>query len=289
MNEYVTYENLKDFLKIDSTDIADDTLLKGFCTEASRLFDAETHRIFYPLIATKYWDHPRDDDTRLMLGEDLLAVSVFTTQNGDVTITAAQYFVMCGADYNLTPYDRIVLKSDGSRPNLLYSGTIQQANAVTGTWGYHEDWANAWQDSNDTVQDTGGINASVTTVTVTDVDGADIYGFTPRFKVQQTIQIDSEWLYITGKNTSTNALTVRRGINGSTAAAHDKSTSITIYQPAWDVVQATKRLAAWLYGQKDQPYTERVQAAQAGLIVIPEAAPPDVKRVALRYKRRSLL
>ena len=136
----------------DYSGTGDDGVMQSICAAASRYLDAKTHRWFYPLIQTRYFDHPADA-TQLRVDKDLLEISTFTTQNTGVTVTSGQYFLMCADSYNLTPYDRIVLKTDGSRTRLLFTGTIQKANAVTGTWGYHEDWSNAWQSSNDAVAD----------------------------------------------------------------------------------------------------------------------------------------
>lgn len=287
MNEYCTLDDLRAYRGLEIGETDDDNLLRGLCTRASRIFDQLCRgRVFYPRSETRYYDHPDCDDTWLRLDDDLLSVTTFTTNNTSTSISASDYYLMCGRTYNLTPYDRIVLKSDGSQPNLLYSGTPQKANAITGIWGYHEDWANAWRDSGDTVQDTGGINASVTTVTVSNVDGADIYSLSPRFKAQGLIKIESEYLYVTSTSKSGNTLTVRRGVNGTTAATHDKSTAIYTYAPQEDIVQAATRLAGWLYTQKDSNADlDRPIVTDAGVTIMPGALPKDVVHLAIGYRR----
>lgn len=275
MNEYVSYEDLKLYLRITEND-ADD-LLKGFTLQASRIFDAATRRRFYPRLETRYYDHPYDASV-LVLDDDLLEVDTFTTLNGYIALLPGDYYLTCGGQHNLTPYDRIEMRV----PALQYQSTPQRANAIAGIWGYHEDWGAAW-DAVDALA--AGVTASATSITVTDVDGADLSGMTPRFKVQQTIRINAEYMYVTGKDTSTNTLTVRRGVNGTTAVAHDKDVAVSVYRPMQDVWHAVRRLAAWLYGQKDQPYAERIQAAQQGIISIPEGLPADVKLTIRRYSR----
>jgi hypothetical protein len=288
MNEYCSFEDLKGYRGIKTTETDDDDLLKGFCTSASRVWQQLCRgRLFYPQSATYYFDHPFEDVTRLRVREkDLLEVTTFTTNNTSTSVSASDYFLMCGGAYHLTPYDRIVMKSDGSQPNLLYSGTPQKANAITGIWGYHENWANAWVDSGDTVQDGGGINSTVTTITVSDADGADIYAIKPRFKEQQLLKIGSEYAYVTAKNILNNQLTVRRGVNGTTAASHDNATAIYVYAPMEDVFHQVRRLAKWFYEQKDNTSDiDRPIVTDAGVTLLPSALPKDVVEASIRYRR----
>lgn len=280
MNEYVSYEDVKTYLRITLT--TDDTLLKGFCAQASRSFDAATRRCFYPHISTRYYDHPYSPD-RLELMDDLLEVSAFTTQNTAITLTASDYYLMCGYQHNLMPYDRIVMRIDGNYPTLSYNETWQKANCVVGIWGYHEDWANAW-DAVDVVG-VGGINASSTSLLVIDADGTDLEGNTPRFKIHNLLKVEDEYMYVTARDAATNILTVRRAMNGTTAAVHLAAATVSVYRPMDDISNAVKRLAAWLYAQKDTPYTERIQAAQSGAIILPDAMPLDVRLTIARYSR----
>lgn len=286
MNEYCSYEDLDEYqaLEVGDSSVDDVGLLRGFCTTASRLFDGSTRRVFYPRSEVRYYDHPSDDASRLRVDDDLLEVTTFTTQNGEETVAAADYYLMCGTSYNLQPYDRLVMLSDGDTPVLLYSDRLQKANALTAIWGYHEAWASAWQSSNDALA--AQITAAATSLTVADVDGKDIYGLTPRFKVQQLIKIDDEYLYVTGKNAATDTLTVRRGVNGTTAAIHAIAATIYIYQPMEEIAHAVKRLAAWLYAQRNTPYSEMMTTVEiGGTVIIPKSAPPDVALTAAMYRR----
>ena len=259
----------------------DDGVMNSICTAASRWLDAKTHRWFYPLIETRYFDHPADA-TRLLVDKDLLEISTFTTQNTETTVTSDEYFLMCADSYNLTPYDRIVLKTDGTRTRLLFSGTMQKADAVTGTWGYHEDWSNAWQSSGDAIADVGGINATVAAVTVADADGADIFGVTPRFKIGQTLKADDEFMYLTA--ISSNTLTVIRAINGSTAAAHDAAVVIYVYRPMKDVEDASLSMAKWLWSRQQSEAFERIIVPAPGVVDIPAGVPIEMLMAIMRYR-----
>lgn len=287
-NEYVPYETLDEYqnLEADEGGRSDEVaLLRGFCTSASRMWDGSTRRRFYPRSEIRYYDHPPDARV-LKVDDDLLEVTTFTTQNDNEEVSSDDYYLMCGTSYNLMPYDRLVMVTDGDMPVLLYADRLQKANALTAIWGYHEDWAAAWQGSNDTVQD-DPLAAAATTLTVADVDGKGIYGIRPRFKVQMLLKIGDEYLYATAKNASAQTLAVIRGVNGTTAAEHADGATIYIYQPMADVAHAVKRLAAWLYAQRNTPFAEQMASVEiGGTIIIPKAAPADVLAMAAMYRRR---
>lgn len=287
-NEYCSFETLDEYqdLETGESGTPDDVRdLRNFCTVASRMWDGSTRRKFYPRSEIRYFDHP-DDATRLKVDDDLLEITAFTTQNGAEAVSAADYYLMCGTSYNLQPYDRLVMKTDGDMPVLLYSDRLQKANAVTGIWGYHEDWADAWQDSNDTVQD-DSLTAAATTLTVADVNGKGVYGLKPRFKIQMLLKIEDEYVYAIGRDKSTETLTLMRGVNGTTAAEHAKDTTVYVYRPMEEVAHAVRRLAAWLYAQRNTPFTEQMATVEVGgVVIIPQAAPVDVQALAAMYRRR---
>jgi hypothetical protein len=284
MNEYMTFDSLREYLGQD-TSHKDAVLVKRITEIASRQFDRWCRgRTFYPQSATRYYDHP-DDASWLELDEDLLEVTTFTTKNTATSIAAADYFLMCGDTYNLTPYDRIVLKTDGDQTSLEYSGTAQKANAVTGIWGYHDDWSNAWEDSQDEVEN-DPLTASGTSITVNDADGAGLYGLKPRFQEFQLLKIEDEYVYVTAVNATANTLTVVRGANGTTAASHVQDTTISIYQPMINVVQAAKDLAKYLYMNKDSTDGDVTMFPEAGAVTVPQGLPITVKWAIEAYMLR---
>jgi hypothetical protein len=130
---------------------------------------------------------------------------------------------------------------------------------ITGTWGLHRDYANAWMKVDD-LQAT--ITDSATTLTVAVAAGADAYGVTPRLSPGNLIKIDSELLEVTA--VSTNTLTVRRGVNGSTAAAHTGAAStagadIYTWQVEEPIRRAVARQAALMYARRGAYTTVEVQ------------------------------
>lgn len=121
---------------------------------------------------------------------------------------------------------------------------------IAGTWGYNIDWSNAWLDTLQTITNVGGITSSQTSFTVTDVDAANANGITPAFSTGNLLQIETEWLEVTGTNTTTNTVTVKRGVNGSTAAAHAAGTAVYAFQVEECIKRATIRQAGLQYAKQ---------------------------------------
>ena len=232
--------------------IDDDGILLQSLTRASRRIDKHCNqRRFYPWLSTRNYNY--QDSRNLILDEDLLAVTTLTA--GGTTISASDYYL-----YPLNDTPKWKIEIDSSKSTIFdYTSTPQSAVSVNGTWGYHDDWSNAWLDSGDTVED-DPLTAAATTITVNDADGVDVNGVTPRFSIGQLLKIESEHVVVTDLNLSTNILTVRRGVNGTTAASHDQDTAISVYQPPENVTQATLALAKLYYEGK---------SAVGGIIALP--------------------
>ncbi len=274
----------------------DDLLLRRFAVQASRAFDmfctnlVRPDRHFYPVQDTRNFDHP-DETTFLRLGYDILEATTVTTNNGGTTIDAADYELVKARGnqpprHDMTPYDAIALRGDGTVTAFEFDDTATKANAVTGTWGYHTDWANAWEDSQDAVQD-DPLSDSATTLTVTSADGLDLWGFPYRFKDMQLLRIESEYLLVTAVRYDNETLTVVRGVLGTTAASHVQGTQIDIFRPMPDLVMAVQTLAIHMYRRRDAIGTpdQRPLAAAKGLLVFPDSLPEEVKRMLIPYAK----
>lgn len=315
-----TVEEIKGYLKGSKNaqfNPDDDPRIMDFAIEMTAKFQAECNRKFIPRRETRYYDHPGGNiagqvnyypnagypagplvrpltgyttaDT-LLLDDDLLEVITLTTNNGDTTIAASDYWLMTGESYNFPPYDRIRLKPNGTQTVFSYSDTYQQANALTGYWGYHEEWAGAWQQI-DEVED-NPLSSSATTLTVNDVDGEDELGRTPRFKAQQLCRFGTgEMFYVTGKNTDAQQLKIKRGVNGSTAAVQVQNTAIYVYRPMPELKHAMEVLATYAYRRKDSvgsPNEDNPIATSTGVVIMPSVLPGEVKAMLAKYKREAL-
>jgi len=224
---------LRQDLGFAASDTAEDPRLLSCLTAATALIESGAGRRFRPLLATRSQSIDLCHPTEIALDADLLTLHS-VTHGANESIALDQLLVLAG---------RLVLVNGQT---FRYVNSPEMAVSVTGLWGSHEDWSNAWRVSGDTVQN-APLSSTATTITVTDADGTDAAGITPRFQVGQIVQIESEYLSILAVNTVTNVLTVQRGQHGTAAATHAQGSVTSVYQPPRAVENLCLRVAAWLY------------------------------------------
>lgn len=234
MNTLATLHRLREHLGFASDDTTEDSRLRHALAAATTLIERYAGRCFVPYRATIAHSVNREDSTHLLLTDDLLALTSVT--NGDGSLIASN-------DIQLLPGSRLTLHNGAA---FNYDSTPVNAIAVEGIWGWHDDWAQAWLSSGDTVQN-NPLGSSATSLTVSDADGVDGNGLTPRFQVGQLLRLEAEYAWVTEVNPATQVLTIQRGMNGTTAADHAQNTSIEVYQPSRDAEMLGLRVAAWLY------------------------------------------
>jgi hypothetical protein len=239
MVSLASLEMLRAQLGLAASDSSEDTRLLRALEAASLGIERKTNRRFIPRLASILHSIDPRKPTELSLREDLLELQSVT--NGD------------GSSISLSDIETL---SNGALRLLngaafVYEDSPQDAVQVTGIWGYHPHWLKAWLSSGDTVQD-NPLSSSATSLTVVDTDA----GNPPRFQVGQLLKIENEYLRVTAINTGTNVLTVERGAEGTTTAAHVLSTPISIYQVPEDIALLAIRWALWLYREADDGYSE---------------------------------
>jgi hypothetical protein len=164
------------------------------------------HRRLWPETATRYFDWPADSRPwRLWLGQhDLISVTSLTA--ADEAIAASDYFLRPDDG---PPYDRIEIDLGG--PAAFTAGTTtQRAVAITGVWGYTADTAPAGALN-------GAINASVTSLTVTD---------SSQVGVGDLIVIDTERLLVTNKTMADTGVNIAAA-DSLTATKNDVSITLS--------------------------------------------------------------
>ena len=196
--------------------------------DASRAFDADCNgRHFYAHKGTRYF---RGDGGRtLLLPSDLISVSSLTVDiTGD---GSTDYTLVEGTDYWLrpesasqhgAPYWQIDLIPWGTQIGEWPKG--ERSIVITGLWGWSYELESTGLTG--TVASTDG-----TTVTANSTAGTLIYP-------GDVIAIEDEQLYVSA--VSTTSLTVQRGVNGTTAAAHSAKTIYVRRYPR-DIEGAIKR------------------------------------------------
>lgn len=239
-NIYATPTEIKAAMPdgIRSTTTTYDNLILELSKRISRLIDGHCGRVFFPKSDTRYFDG--DGSTEQWI-DDCLEITTLSYSKDDgvnySAYTSADYYATVAGDHaRMESYTKLVA-------NVSWTAAIscfprgQRSIKLVGIFGYAADRDQVWEDSQDEVE-SNPLAAGDTSCTVNDADGADLWDVTPRFQVGQLVKIEDEVCEVTGVNTGTNALTLVRGRNGTTAAAHVQNTDITIWRACEQVKQA---------------------------------------------------
>lgn len=242
MYTIATLHDLRQQLGLAPEDTADDLRLLGALGAATAAIERALGRRFVPRLRTSAHPVNRRDITRLSLDADLLELIQLEDASGIIPIEDIELLP------DQPPYSLIQLINWRA---FIWDVAPYRAISVTGVWGWHDDWPNAFRASGDSVQN-NLLSSSATTITIADADGADSAHEAPRFQAGHLLKIESEYLRVLAVNAATNLLTVQRGAAGTTAAEHAQHTPISTFQPPEDVKLLCVRWAAWLYGDADQ-------------------------------------
>ena len=244
-NAYVSLEDLKAPGALNISGAEHDARLLRLAETASRAVDRYCNRHFYVHSAAKTFDGsglPR------LLVPDLIAVNrsgLKTDGDGDGHFETTWHV----ADFYLLPRNAAPDDADSpaSRPYTAIAATGKRARfvagranvRVSGQWGW---WRHA-RPIGSAAKAIGG--ASDVTLELADNSAA---------QVGQTLLVGSEQMYVEGRQS--NALSVLRGVNGTTATAHDAGAQVRVYDYPPPVREATLTLAAMLWRRNDSVYDD---------------------------------
>jgi hypothetical protein len=279
MNLLATVDQVKRALEVAGTTY--DALITEALRATSRLIEGASGWSFVPTLVTRYVDG--NGKAALWLPTpwlDITTLSLSSDQGSTYTaLGATDWWESDGVNYEVTPIQLLVLNPNGSYGEF-YAGL--KAVKIEGVLGWHRDYAAAWEASGDTVQDASGLTASATSITVTDADGADAAGLTPRFSVGNLLKVESELLEVTAVVASTtNKLTVVRGVNGSTGATHAKGTAISVWRPDDLAHQAALIQAIRFFKRAQQAFADAGANVDLGQLVFAKKLDPDVEAILL--------
>lgn len=261
MPSYCSASDLKSYLNVTTS--TDDTLLQLMLDAATNRIDSRTGRTFQAASdAVRYFD-PSADILRgeLWLDQDLSYVT--SVINGDLTDLTTGIYTNPRND---TPYYSLGIKSSASN-SWTYATDHQNAISVTGRWAFMER-------ANITAISRSGANVVTATVNA------------PRLSVGATVFVlgvaDATFNgTFTVLSNSGSAITWAQ-----TAGADTDTTGVILYTPT-DIVTACRRLAAWMYRQKDtqQGDQDRPILAGDGSVIMPTTLPQDVEKLLMPYTR----
>ena len=260
MPSYCSLAALKTYLNVSTS--TDDDLIQTLLDASSSRIDSFTGRTYHALADTvRYFDPSRDvDGYELYFDQDISHVT--SVVNGDAEdVTTSLYF----NPRNETPYYKTGFKESMSS-YWTYTTDPMDAIAVTGRWAYlHKARITALSRATNVV--TATVHAPHVSVgdVVMVVDVADTT-FNGTFTVLS--------------NTGT-------AITWAQTAANDTDTTGKLLFAPPDIVMACKRLASWLYRQKDtqQGDSDRPILAGDGSIIMPSTLPQDVTTLLKPYIR----
>jgi len=238
------------------------TLVKRYCRAYSEVVAEATNRAFVEYYDTRTiylniaWRNNSFRSTGygfyvLDLNDDLLSVDSITV-NG--TAIDSDYYHLVGEGYGSYeyPYTRIMFNS--AAVSIPVYTDFSSAVVVTGTWGVQNN-SSARYSSVDTLKQAVG-SATTTSIYVNDAS---------LFAVYQYIKVNDEMMLVTDTNTSTDILTVERGVHGFTADTHDLGDTVYVWNVVPDVEEAVTRMAAYFY-QRRNDFGNRVQLAKGVVI-----------------------
>jgi hypothetical protein len=260
---YCTLADAKAAIRADNT--TDDSLLLNLVGQASARIDllmASPTPYFQPYTEARQYEIRYDnvDSGRgvfiLPSGEVMLALTS-ASLNGSALSSVDAY-------PSLRVPIKMIRRTDGC--GWYENGTDDPPTVtITGVWGYHRAYSRAWL-AVDTLA-AAIVTTTATTFTVVDVDGADVYGFTPRISAGNLVKIDSEIMEVIATTVATNTVTVRRGVNGTTAAAHIIAAPVSTWQTDDNIRRVTARQAGMLYARRGA--YEQQTITDVGVITYP--------------------
>jgi hypothetical protein len=248
MNTYGEYATVQDTraVYLSSAKVKDDALILSFIRQVSIDIDNISHRNFYPVYETRYYNTPGYGKFDLEFNGDLISLTGVINGNGDVLLPA-QFKIL---EYNaLTKHRLRLLPTVDTWKNSSVTGYSDGAVAVTGIWGTIHDRTAGWQWKFILATGLTGSSSS--------------FSATPGiFFSGMIIGIDDELLYVTSivpadpaatPPTTIDTVNIERAINGSVAAVHALGAAVGIWSPGQDIKMLTAAASVAYYNLKSNP------------------------------------
>ena len=226
----------------------------GFC---NRRFDERMETRYYTPLQRRNGGNLQG--VSLSLNDDLLSPTQVLNGNG-VDITAA--VVM--EPLNSFPKHTLWLDPDMAQWSAPAGATpVKGSVSVTGVWGYGNGrWAALTTLA-------GNVDANTTTFAVATGTG-------DRYEAGMFLTLEDEYVLVI--EVTEDNLTVVRGHNGSTAAAHNGGTVIYRYHFDPRITRVMKRFLDWILAQKSSPFVGTAKVGDFEIPVDMTEIPKDLQR-----------
>ncbi len=223
MNCYATLADVKSRLGITATTY--DTELLAVIEAASRLVDQDCYRYFYTETATKYYDGEKGN---LLDIDDCLSITTLSTDTEDDGTYDGETWTE-NTDFYLYPRNHYPKQQVGTTGFGDYSFAASRDYVkIVGVFGYGNGTANPW-------------TATAITVTVGTTTGTSLtLSAEGTIKAGHTIKCGTEQMFVTAVSSdNSKTATVKRGVNGTTAATQAAATASIALYPEQVITAAT--------------------------------------------------
>ncbi|MCY4072489.1 MAG: hypothetical protein OXG60_14445 [Chloroflexi bacterium] len=250
MYSIATLHDFRRHLGLAETDTDADADLRQALENASHLIESLTQRRYCPALETRRLTVDAANPRELILPDDLLDLISIESDQGILSKDTLR---------------RLPIRPDLPASVLILNdgGAFRGELSVTGIWGWHDRWTQAWRKSGDTLGDLE-LDPDATWITVDDVDGKNLDGISPRFQVGQLLRMESEYIRLISIDREGNRLGALRGVHGTEAVSHAAGTPIETYRVASAIRDLCLRYAELLINAAGLPEDE---------------APPALKRL----------
>lgn len=270
MNCYSNLTRIKSRLDITSTTYNTDLLM--LLNAASRAIDDYCSRFFFVDSTTRYFDGQASP----AFLDDILAVTTLKTDEDNDGTYENSYTI--NTDYWLYPMNKypktyVVINTNGSYGG--FASGIRHAIQIAGNFGYGDGLsATPYASNTTTAEDMTGSETDMDVTSASNLSAGD------------TILVGSEQMYIS--SISSNTLTVKRGVNGTTAATSTSGTALYLYQYPDQIVEATLIQAMRWWKRRESAFQDMVGSAEVGQLIAYKGLDADIKLIVEGFKKRAM-
>lgn len=262
MNEYASLSRLKAECGVPMTERSYDAALLRMTERISRAWDTLTRRRYFTKLETRRWDGANDrygSVVGMWAPVDIASLTTLKVDDNDDGVY--ELTLVSGTDYRLvrlreedpSPYCRIDLIPRGTQLSSFPRG-FETVQAV-GYFGFSDE-----TETLTAVVGTGGITASAVSLPlpVGHVDAGDFIG------PGDTLVIGTEHIAVLASIDSTH-VTIKRGINGTTAAIQADGAAMTRRRFPREIEEATIMQVARLFRESKGGFSSQAGDATTGV------------------------